>query len=143
MYYNGEIGSFCIWKLEIAFSNPICKSWILRTMSPNRSLYSVASAITLSLLTVNALFSLRASSKGGGSVVQEQVNTGNSNFDKEINKFYSCISKTHQDPPSIQKVDSCYYQALGGSDISVGSSGSISGVTEAGNSPTTGHHHHN
>ena len=57
-----------------------------------------------------------ASSKGGGSVAQEQVNTGNSNLDKEINKFYSCISKTHQDPPSIGKVDNCYSQALGGSD---------------------------
>ena len=56
-----------------------------------------------------------ASSKGGGSVVQEQVNSGNSNLDKEINKFYNCISKTHQDPPSINKVDNCYYQALGGS----------------------------
>ena len=57
-----------------------------------------------------------ASSKGGGSVAQERVSTGNSNLDKEINKFYNCISKTHQDPPSIEKVDSCYYQGLGGSD---------------------------
>jgi hypothetical protein len=31
-------------------------------------------------------------------------------LDKEINKFYSCISKTHQDPPTIQIVDNCYSQ---------------------------------
>jgi hypothetical protein len=79
-----------------------------------------------------------ASSKGGGSVAQEQVNTGNSNLDKEINKFYSCISKTHQDPPSIGKVDNCYSQALGGSGIGDGS-----GATGAGTSPTTSQHHHN
>jgi hypothetical protein len=84
-----------------------------------------------------------ASSKGGGSVAQEQVNTGNSNLDKEINKFYSCISKTHQDPPSIEKVDNCYSQALGGSGIGDGSSASDSGVTAAGTFPTTSRHHHN
>jgi hypothetical protein len=84
-----------------------------------------------------------ASSKGGGSVIQEQVNTGNSNLDKEINKFYSCISKTHQDPPSIEKVDNCYSQALGGSEIGAGGSTSVSGLTGAGTSPTTSSHHHN
>jgi hypothetical protein len=31
-------------------------------------------------------------------------------LDKEINKFYHCISKTHADPPSIQSVDNCYHQ---------------------------------
>jgi hypothetical protein len=83
-----------------------------------------------------------ASSKGGGSVAQEQVNTGNSNLDKEINKLYRCISKTHQDPPSIGKVDNCYSQALGGSGIGDGSSASDSGATGAGTSPTTSQHHH-
>ena len=48
-------------------------------------------------------------------VIQELVNTGNPTLDKEINKFYSCITKTHQDPPSIQIVDNCYYQtSIGG-----------------------------
>ena len=78
-----------------------------------------------------------ASNKGGGSVVQEQVNTGNSNLDKEIYKFYNCISKTHQDPPSINKVDNCYYQALGG-----GGSTSNSGAMGTGTSPTSSIHHH-
>lgn len=84
-----------------------------------------------------------ASSKGGGSVAQEQVRTGNSSLDKEINKFYSCISKTHQDPPSIEKVDNCYSQALGGSGIAGGINTIDSGATGAGTSPTTSHHHHN
>ncbi len=83
-----------------------------------------------------------ASSKGWGSVVQEQVNTGNSNLDKETNNFYNCISKTHQDPPSINKVDNCYYQALGGSDSSGGGSTSNSGATGTGTSPTSSIHHH-
>jgi hypothetical protein len=89
-----------------------------------------------------------ASSKGSrgveGPVTQEQVNTGNSNLNKEINKFYSCISKTHQDPPTIEKVDSCYYQALGSS--SGASTASNYDVTGPGTSPTstltsTSHHH--
>jgi hypothetical protein len=63
---------------------------------------------------------------GGASVIQELVNTGNPILDKEINKFYSCISKTHQDPPIIQIVDSCYSQ------------NSIVGITGPGN-----HNHHN
>ena len=52
---------------------------------------------------------------GVGPVFQEPVNSGNSNQDKQINKFYHCISKTHEAPPNIEKVDNCYYQALGGS----------------------------
>jgi hypothetical protein len=43
-------------------------------------------------------------------VIQEQLNTGNPKLDKQINKFYHCISKTHEDPPSIQTVDNCYNQ---------------------------------
>jgi hypothetical protein len=57
-----------------------------------------------------------------GPVVQEQVSTGNPTLDKEINKFYSCISKTHQDPPTKQIVDNCYYQ------------GSIEGISGSGSS---------
>ncbi|MFZ0511728.1 MAG: hypothetical protein WAM14_08995, partial [Candidatus Nitrosopolaris sp.] len=52
---------------------------------------------------------------GAGPVIQEPVNTGNSQLDKAINKFYHCISHTHEDPPTIEKVDNCYYQTLGGS----------------------------
>ena len=78
----------------------------------------IATIIGLSIITANTStnFAMAASSGNGGgaSVVQEQVNTGNPNLDKEINNFYSCISKTHQDPPSIQIVDNCYYQTSTG-----------------------------
>lgn len=77
---------------------------------------AAAAAITLSFSTISMVLTIPAmasSSKGGGSVDQEKVNTGNPNLDKQINKFYSCISKTHQDPPTIEKVYNCYYQSLG------------------------------
>ena len=108
-------------------------------MYSNRALLFIAAAVTLSLLTTSTALTTpaMASSKGVGSVVQEQVNSGNSNLDKEINKFYNCISKTHQDPPSINKVDNCYYQALGG-----GGSTSNSGAMGTGTSPTSSIHHH-
>jgi len=65
----------------------------------------------LSILTTNISNNFAmAASNGGAFVVQEQVSTGNVNLDKEINKFYHCISKTHDDPPTIEKVDNCYYQ---------------------------------
>ncbi len=54
--------------------------------------------------------SSRSSPSHSGPVIQEQVNTGNVDLDKQISKFYSCISKTHLDPPTIQAVDSCYSQ---------------------------------
>jgi hypothetical protein len=123
-------------------------------MYQNRTLFLIAaSAITLSLLASSSTFAtpVMASSKGGGGPVsQEQVSSGNSNLDKEINKFYSCISKTHQDPPSIEKVDNCYYQALGGS-VSISSSTTHTGVVRTGNNHTstsaststsTSHTHH-
>jgi hypothetical protein len=50
---------------------------------------------------------------GTGPVIQEPVDTGNQHLDKAINKFYNCLSHTHEDPPTIQKVDDCYYQTLG------------------------------
>jgi hypothetical protein len=82
----------------------------------------IASIIGLSILTTNWYFnSVMAVTIGGASVIQEQVNTGNPILDKEINKFYSCISKTHQDPPSKQIVDYCYSQ------------NSIAGITGPGN----------
>ena len=70
--------------------------------------------IGVSLLMMNT--AIAASNVNGGTirsgpVVQEQANTGNPTLDKEINKFYSCISKTHQDPPTKQIVDNCYYQS--------------------------------
>jgi hypothetical protein len=51
--------------------------------------------------------------EGAGPVIQESVDTGNPHLDKAINKFYNCLSHTHEDPPTVQKVDDCYYQNLG------------------------------
>jgi hypothetical protein len=99
--------------------------------------------IGLSILqTANSFATpILASSKGSaGSVVQEKVHTGNPNLDKEIIKFYSCISKTHQDPPSITKVDNCYYQALGVSG-GYGNSTINSGHTPTLTATATNHHH--
>ena len=50
---------------------------------------------------------------GAGPVIQEPVDTGNPHLDKAINKFYSCLSHTHEDPPTVQKTDTCYYQTVG------------------------------
>ena len=76
----------------------------------------------LSILTTNISNNFAmAASNGGAFVVQEQVSTGNVNLDKEINKFYHCISKTHEDPPTIEKVDNCYYQtSIGDHQTSTG-----------------------
>ncbi len=110
-------------------------------MYSNRKPLFIAAAVTLSLLTTSTALSTSAmaSIKGGGSVVQEQVNTGNSRLDKEINNFYSCISKTHQDPPSINKVDDCYSQAFGGGYS--GGSTTSSGVMPTSKSTSSIHHH--
>jgi hypothetical protein len=90
----------------------------------------IASIMGLSTLTTNWYFksvmAVSIGNGGGASVIQELVNTGSPILDKEINKFYSCISKTHQDPPIIQIVDSCYSQ------------NSIAGITGPGN-----HNHNN
>lgn len=91
-----------------------------------QSLILIASIIGLSILTTNCYFNsvmaaVSSGNGGGAAVIQEQVNTGNPNLDKGINKFYTCISKTHQDPPSKQIVDNCYSQ------------NSIAGITGPGN----------
>jgi hypothetical protein len=109
----------------------------------------MAATITLSLLitcvslTTPAMASSKGSRAGGGAVTQEQVNTGNSNLNKEISKFYSCISKTHQDPPTIEKVDSCYYQVLGGIGSSGASNYGVAGpsTSQASTSTSTSDHH--
>ena len=40
---------------------------------------------------------------GAGAVIQEPVDTGNPHLDKAINKFYNCLSHTHEDPPTVQQ----------------------------------------
>ena len=62
----------------------------------------------------NAVRVWRNGQWGAGPVIQESVDTGNQHLDKAINKFYNCLSHTHEDPPTIQKVDNCYYQTLSG-----------------------------
>lgn len=116
-------------------------------MHPNRTLLFIATAFALSLVTVSNTLAtpVMASSKGGGAVAQEQVNSGNPNFDKQINIFYNCISKTHQDPPTIEKVDNCYYQTIGGGTNNGGTAGA-NGINSGGSSSTstagsTKHHH--
>jgi hypothetical protein len=54
---------------------------------------------------------------GAGPVIQEPVDTGNTHLDKAINKFYNCLSHTHEDPPTIQKVDGCYYRSVGSNGV--------------------------
>jgi hypothetical protein len=49
---------------------------------------------------------------GTGPVIQEPVDTGNHDLDKAINKFYNCLSHTHENPPTVQKADTCYYQTV-------------------------------
>ena len=86
----------------------------------------IAVTIGLSILTTNiTVNSAIARSKyengyggmgyGGrvGPVIQEPIDTGNHHLDLPINKFYNCLSHTHEDPPTVQKVDDCYYQILG------------------------------
>jgi hypothetical protein len=50
---------------------------------------------------------------GAGSVIEEPVDTGNLHLDKAINKFYNCLSDAHEDPPTVQKADDCYYETVG------------------------------
>jgi hypothetical protein len=77
----------------------------------NPLLISVWIIFGLSILTTNISNNFAMAARNAGAlVVQEQVSTGNLSLDKEINKFYHCISKTHADPPSIQSVDNCYHQ---------------------------------
>ena len=79
-------------------------------------------AISLSLLTTNVSINLADAKSNhgsgyggsgyggsgyggsgyGGPVIQEPVTTGNSH-----------LSKTHEDPPTIEKVDNCYYKNMG------------------------------
>jgi hypothetical protein len=50
----------------------------------------------------------------GSAVIEVPVNSGDPAIDKHISKFYSCVSKTHLDPPSKDQVDTCYFQIVGG-----------------------------
>lgn len=60
---------------------------------------------------------LAVSSVSSGPVIQEAVNTGNPELDRQVNKFYGCISKITHEPqePGKAEVDNCYSQIFGGS----------------------------
>jgi hypothetical protein len=60
---------------------------------------------------------LAVSSGSSEPVIQEAVNTGNPQLDKQVNKFYGCISKITHEPqePDKTQVDNCYFQIFGGS----------------------------
>ncbi|HKR57456.1 MAG TPA: hypothetical protein VJR67_01150 [Candidatus Nitrosopolaris sp.] len=92
--------------------------------------------IGVSLLTVNLAVAVSTVTTRSGPVVQEQVSTGNPTLDKEINKFYSCISKTHQDPPTKQIVDNCYYQSSIQGISGSGTSSSNVGIRSTTKPPT-------
>ena len=95
----------------------------------------MVAALTLTLFTTSLSLTGPAMASGrgggGGSVSQEKVSTGDSSLDKGINKFYSCVSKTHQDPPTIEKVDNCYYQGVDGSGGSIGINSNSGGCLSA------------
>jgi len=70
--------------------------------------------VTSSRIVISAL---ALSSGVAGPVIQEAVNTGNPELDKQVNKFYGCISKITHEPqePGKAEVDNCYFQIFGGS----------------------------
>jgi hypothetical protein len=76
-------------------------------------------AIVLALVSNSRIIisALAVSSVNSGPVIQEAVNTGNPEFDKQVNKFYDCISNITHEPqePGKAEVDNCYFQIFGGS----------------------------
>ena len=74
----------------------------------------VLALVTNSPIVISAL---AVSSGVAGPVIQEAVNTGNPELDKQVNKFYGCISKITHEPqePGKVEVDNCYFQIFGGS----------------------------
>src|SRR6266849_5749399 len=74
----------------------------------------VLALVTNSRIVISAL---AVSSGSSGPVIQEAVNTGNPDLDKQVNKFYSCIAKITHEPqePGKAEVDNCYFQIFGGS----------------------------
>jgi hypothetical protein len=75
--------------------------------------------IVLAFVTNNGIVIsvLAVSSGSSGQVIQEAVNTSNPELDKQVNKFYDCVSKITDEPqePGKAEVDNCYFQIFGGS----------------------------
>jgi hypothetical protein len=100
--------------------------------------------IVLALVTNsrNVISALAVSSASSGPVIQEAVNTGDPDLDKQINKFYSCISKITHEPqePGKAEVDTCYFQIFGSSAITLPSNESSSSVSNSqGSNENSGH----
>ena len=100
--------------------------------------------IGLTLVTNNrTVISAQASgSVSSGPVIQEAVNTGNPDLDKQINTFYSCISKITHEPqePGKAAVDNCYFQIFGASAITLPSNESRSSISSSeGSNQNSGH----
>jgi hypothetical protein len=76
-------------------------------------LFIVLALVTNSRIVISAL---AVSSGVAGPVIQEAVNTGNPDLDKQVNKSYGCISKITHEPqePGRIEVDNCYFQMFGG-----------------------------
>src|SRR5213080_1331447 len=72
-------------------------------------LVMVLAHVTNGGIVISALAVISGSS---GPVLQEAVNTGNPDLDKQVNKFYGCISKITHEPqePDKAQVDNCYFQ---------------------------------
>jgi len=113
-------------KTSITLSTTVFPAPVFKFHKNYSNMLLLIAAIDLSVLTTNVSINfVDAKSKSllggsgyggsgyGGPVIQEPVTTGNSHLDKAINKFYNCISKTHEDPPTIEKVDNCYYNTVG------------------------------
>src|SRR5712691_5947273 len=75
--------------------------------------------IVLAFVTNNGIVisALAVGSGSSGQVIQEVVNTSNPELDKQVNKFYDCVSKITHEPqePGKAEVDNCYFQIFGGS----------------------------
>jgi hypothetical protein len=96
--------------------------------------------IVLALITNSRIVISALAVSGGvaGPVIQEAVNTGNPDLDKQVNKFYGCISKITHEPqePGKAEVDNCYFQVFGGginssSGITSPSNESLSSVSNS------------
>jgi hypothetical protein len=66
-----------------------------------------APVIVLAFVTNNGIVisALAVGSGSSGQVIQEAVNTSNPELDKQVNKFYECVSKITQVPQEPGKAE--------------------------------------
>lgn len=68
--------------------------------------------IIITLLVVTVLMSFPTYAFAHPRVTMEHPDTGSPELDKQINSFYDCLSRTHEDPPTLQQTDDCYNQTI-------------------------------